>query len=85
MDILMWIIFGAITGTIANFIDPHPSRGGILGSLVLGIVGGIVGGFLGSVIFGVGVTGFNVTSFILAVAGSLIVLFGARSLRGSTV
>jgi uncharacterized membrane protein YeaQ/YmgE (transglycosylase-associated protein family) len=51
----------------------------------LGIVGALLGGFLADMIFGVGVTGFNISSFLVAIAGSLIVLFGARALRGSTV
>ena len=86
MDILAWIVFGLIAGSIANFLDPHTSSGGILGSIVLGIVGALVGGWLGNAIFGVGVSGFNFTSFLVAVAGSLIVLAVGRMLsRGTTV
>lgn len=80
MTIIYWILFGLIAGSIANFIEPRPSKGGILGSIALGIVGAVVGGFIGSALFGVSVTGFNLTSFILAVAGSLIVLFFARAM-----
>jgi uncharacterized membrane protein YeaQ/YmgE (transglycosylase-associated protein family) len=72
--ILAWIIFGFIAGAMAHFIAPS-SSGGIMALIVLGIVGALVGGFLGQVFFGVGVTGFNVTSFVLAVIGSLVVLF----------
>ncbi len=86
MDLLAWILFGLITGVITNLIDPRPSSGGILGAIVLGIVGAIVGGYLGSLLFGVGVTGFNISSFLVAVAGALIVLFASRMLtRNSTV
>ena len=74
MSILYWIIFGLIAGSIANFLAPN-SHGGILGSIVLGIIGAIVGGYLGQRFFGVDVTGFNLMSFIVAVAGALIVLF----------
>jgi len=77
MAILYWIVFGLIAGAIANFIAPS-SRGGIVGSIVLGIIGAVVGGFLGQVFFGVGVTGFNVTSFIVAVVGALLVLLVVR-------
>jgi len=73
MSVIYWIIFGLIAGGIANFISPS-SKGGIIGSIVLGIVGAVVGGYLGQMIFGVGVTGFNVMSFVVAVAGSLLVL-----------
>lgn len=79
MTIIYWIVFGLIAGSIANFIAPS-SRGGIAGSIVLGIIGAAVGGYLGQRFFGVGVTGFNVMSFAVAVAGSLFVLFIGRLL-----
>jgi uncharacterized membrane protein YeaQ/YmgE (transglycosylase-associated protein family) len=85
MDIIMWIVFGLIAGSIANFLDPHQNSGGILGSMVLGIVGALVGGWIGNAIFGLNVTGFNFTSFLVAVAGSLLVLAVGRMLARSTV
>jgi uncharacterized membrane protein YeaQ/YmgE (transglycosylase-associated protein family) len=78
MSWLAYIVFGLIAGSIANMIDPRPSRGGILGSIVLGIAGAIVGGWLGEMLFGAGVSGFNFTSFLVAVAGALLLLFIGR-------
>lgn len=78
MSLLVWIVFGLIAGAIANMIDPAPARGGILGSIVLGIVGAIVGGWIGSALFGVGVSGFNLSSFIVAIGGALLLLFVGR-------
>jgi len=77
MSIIYWIIFGLIAGSIANFIAPS-SRGGIVGSIILGIIGAVVGGYLGERFFSVGVTGFNLMSFVVAVAGSLLVIFISR-------
>ena len=77
MSILYWIIFGLIVGTIANLISPGTS-GGLIKSTLLGIVGAIVGGYLGQRFFDVGVTGFNVQSFMVAVAGSLVVILISR-------
>lgn len=77
MTIIYWILFGLIAGAIANFIAPS-SKGGIVGSIVLGIIGAVVGGFLGQKFFGIGVTGFNLTSFVVAVAGSLLVIVVGR-------
>ncbi|MEX0896372.1 MAG: GlsB/YeaQ/YmgE family stress response membrane protein [Patescibacteria group bacterium] len=79
MSILYWILFGLITGSVANFISPS-AQGGILGSIVLGIIGAVVGGYLGERLFDVGVTGFNVMSFVVAVSGALLVLFLSRLL-----
>lgn len=81
MDVLSWVVFGLIVGAIANWINPAPSQGGWVGAMVLGIVGALIGGWLGNLIFGVTVTGFNLSSFIVAVVGSIIVLWVARAFR----
>ena len=79
MTVIYWIIFGLIVGSIANYLAPS-SKGGIAGSIVLGIIGAVVGGYLGERFFGVGVSGFNIMSFVVAVAGALLVLFVGRLL-----
>lgn len=76
-NFIYWIVFGLITGSIAEFIAPS-TRGGAMGSIILGIIGASVGGYLGNRFFGVDVTGFNVESFVVAVAGSLLVIFIGR-------
>ncbi|MBI2600424.1 GlsB/YeaQ/YmgE family stress response membrane protein [Candidatus Daviesbacteria bacterium] len=82
MSVLAWILLGIIAGSVANLIDPRPSRGGILGSMVLGVLGALIGGYLGSLIFGVGISGFNLSSIIVASLGALLLLFIGRALRG---
>ncbi len=77
MNILFWIVFGLIAGTIANLISPS-FKGGMIGSIILGILGAVVGGFIGERLFGVGVTGFNVMSFLVAIGGALVVIFIAK-------
>lgn len=74
----MWIVFGLVIGVIANIIDPYPSRGGLLGSIILGILGAVLGGVLGNLVFGISISGFNFPSFAVAVLGSLILLFISR-------
>lgn len=81
MNILSWIVFGLIVGVIANVIDPAKERGGMVGAIVLGVLGALLGGFLGDLIFGVSVPGFNLSSFIVAVIGALVLLFAGRALR----
>lgn len=81
MNLILWMVFGIVTGLIANFVDPRPAQGGIVGSLFLGIVGALVGGFLASTFFGISISGFNLESFAVAVVGSLLVLYLARILR----
>ncbi len=78
MSFLLWIVFGLIVGSIANFVDPRQSQGGLLGSIILGIVGSVVGGYLGGLLLGTPVTGFNFSSLIVAIVGSLLVLYIGR-------
>jgi len=80
MTILSWMLFGLVVGVVANAIDPYPSRGGLLGSIVLGIVGALLGGFVSDLLFGVGITGFNFTSLVISIAGALLLLFIDRAL-----
>ncbi len=81
MTFLLWIVFGLIVGVVANAVDPRPQEGGMLGAIVLGILGAVVGGFLSNLIFGVGVTGFNLSSFIVAILGAVLLLGVGRAMR----
>lgn len=80
MSFFSWIVFGLIVGFVAHLADSRDVPGGILSSLILGIVGAVVGGFLGNLIFGIGISGFNISSFLVAVAGALLVVTVQRSL-----
>jgi len=76
MGILSWIIFGLIAGAIAKAIMPGTQGGSWLVTIILGILGAFVGGVIGTYILGWGdITGFNFRSFILAIGGSLILLW----------
>ena len=81
MNILSWIIFGLIVGTVANAIDPTPNKSGILNSILLGVVGALIGGLIANLIFGINVTGFNIVTFLVAIAGSLLLLFFGKAVR----
>lgn len=75
MGFIGWIVLGLIAGAIAKAIKPGEQGGGWLATLLLGVIGAIVGGWLGSAIFGVGVGEFwSLSTWLLAIAGSLIVL-----------
>lgn len=81
MNIVAWVLFGLLVGLIANALDPEPAKGGLVGAVVLGVVGALVGGFLSTLLFGVGITGFDFTSFAVAILGALILLYLGRALR----
>lgn len=80
MNVIAWLVLGLIVGLLANLLDPRPAKGGVLGAIALGIAGALVGGYLGNVIFGAGVTGFNIPSFIVAIIGAMLILYVGRAL-----
>jgi uncharacterized membrane protein YeaQ/YmgE (transglycosylase-associated protein family) len=74
MSIISWILLGLIAGFIGSKIVNKRGEGVLL-DIALGIVGAIVGGFLFSLFGATGITGFNVWSLIVAVIGSIVVLW----------
>jgi uncharacterized membrane protein YeaQ/YmgE (transglycosylase-associated protein family) len=56
---------------------------GLIGNILLGIVGAFVGGWLSTSIFNLpyAVTGFDLTSVIVATVGAVLVLFIVNKLR----
>ena len=74
MTILAWIVLGLIAGFLANMIV-NKGGGGLVSSLVLGIIGAVVGGWLSTQLGGPAVTGFNLTSVVVATVGAIVVLF----------
>lgn len=75
MGFLAFLLLGLIAGAIAKAVMPGQQGGGWLVTLLLGVVGALLGGWLGGLIFNVGYDGFfSLTSWLLAIAGSLLVL-----------
>jgi uncharacterized membrane protein YeaQ/YmgE (transglycosylase-associated protein family) len=73
MGIVSWIILGLIAGFIGSKIVNRAGQGFRL-DIVLGIIGALVGGFLFDLFGASGITGLNIYSMIVAVAGSVVVL-----------
>jgi len=82
MGIISWLILGLMAGFIGSKIVNKTGQGLWL-DIALGIVGAVVGGFLFSGVFGVeGITGLNVWSLIVAIIGSVVVLWGYHAVAG---
>ena len=82
MGILSWLALGLVVGVLATWIMPGPDSSGIVMTIVLGVAGAFVGGFLGTRLGLGNVSGFNLGSLAIAVAGALLLLFLNRKLRG---
>ena len=75
MGILAWIVLGLIAGAIAKAIMPGNDPGGFIVTTIIGIVGAFLGGFLGNMLTGTGLNGFSLWSILLAIVGSLLLLW----------
>lgn len=79
LNIILWIVFGALAGFIADLFDKSvilswPER------IIVGIVGAFVGGFIVTLLTTgtLDITGsndFNIISILVAVLGALLALF----------
>ena len=82
MNILLWILLGAIAGWVASLIVK--SNQGILLDIVVGIVGAFVGGFIFQTFGASGVTGFNLYSILVAIVGAVVLLFIVKAVTSRT-
>lgn len=74
MNIILWIIFGALAGWIASIIMGRNAQMGALANIIVGIIGAFIGGFLFTTFGGPNVTGFNLMSLVVAVVGAMVLL-----------
>lgn len=81
MSILAWIVLGLLAGFIGSKIVNKSGQGLIL-DILLGIVGAVVGGALFNEFGQPGVSGVNLYSLLVAVVGSVVVLFIYHALVG---
>ena len=81
MGIISWLILGLVAGFIGSKIV-NKSGEGLWLDIALGIIGAIVGGVLFSAVGMQGITGLNIWSMIVAIIGSVVVLFGYHALAG---
>lgn len=81
LSILGWIAIGGLAGWLASRITGTYRRQGCLLDIVVGIIGAFIGGLVVNLLGGVGVTGFNVYSFLVAAFGAVIVLLIYKVIR----
>ena len=79
MSIISWIMLGLIAGFIGSKIVNRQGQGLML-DIALGVVGAIVGGVLFSLLGATGITGLNIYSMIVAIIGSVAVLWAYYAL-----
>jgi uncharacterized membrane protein YeaQ/YmgE (transglycosylase-associated protein family) len=85
MNIISWIVLGAIAGYLAGFLVRGDEGLGIIGHIALGIVGALVAGWVASLIFNVNpIDGaFDLSSIIVATIGAVVVVLAVGALTGA--
>ena len=84
MSVLAWMALGLIAGLVASSMLSRSGQGLLL-DIVLGIVGAVVGGALFTAIGATGVTGFNLYSILVAIAGAIVVLWAYHAFSGRSL
>ena len=81
MGIIGWIVFGLLAGLVARALTPGRHSIGCFGTLAVGVVGALLGGFLGEAVFDTDIDfGWDLKPFLVAVAGSIVLLLGLNAL-----
>ncbi len=83
MGIIGWVVLGAIAGWVASIIMKKNSQMGAFSNIIVGIIGAMIGGFLFHIIGGIGITGFNAWSILVAIIGSVVLLWIINALSKS--
>jgi uncharacterized membrane protein YeaQ/YmgE (transglycosylase-associated protein family) len=86
MGIIAWIVLGLGSGLLANVLIPGGRSQGLIVTCVIGIVGALAGGWLASKLFHIhSLQGFfNVSTWITAVVGAVILLLAYHMISGQT-
>ncbi len=82
LDIVLWILFGALAGWIASKIMKTDASMGAVANIVVGIIGAFIGGFLVRLFTGSQPTGISITGLIVAVVGAVILLAIVKAVTG---
>jgi len=81
INIIAWILFGALVGWVASMIVGSDDQQGGLMNVVVGIAGAVIGGFVSRNIAGKDISGFNGTSFLIALLGAVALLLLLRLVK----
>jgi uncharacterized membrane protein YeaQ/YmgE (transglycosylase-associated protein family) len=80
---LSFVLFGLVAGLVARLVTPGRQAIGCLATVAVGMVGALLGGMIGDVALGHEVhASWHLGSFLLAVAGSVILLLALQAIAG---
>jgi len=76
MGWIVAIIVGGVAGWLASMVMARDASMGIFWNIIVGIIGAILGNVLAGAVFHVqaGIDTFNLTGFIIAIIGAIVLL-----------
>ncbi|MGE5312417.1 MAG: GlsB/YeaQ/YmgE family stress response membrane protein [Acidobacteriota bacterium] len=86
MDIIIWIVVGALAGWIASMIMKTDASMGALANIIVGILGAFIGGWVVN-LFGTPPPAgqLSIPSILTAILGAVILLAILKAVRGNKV
>jgi len=84
MNIILWLIAGAVIGWLASRIMGTSSQQGLLLDIVVGVIGAVLAGWFLSPLFGVGTINqndFSLPALLVSLLGAVILLAIVRLFR----
>lgn len=78
-NILSWIIFGSVIGSLGYMFEPEHLRG--KEPILFGIAGAIITGMITNIALNIPIAQFSLISFMVALCGSLFLVITSRALR----
>lgn len=82
MGFLAFLVLGGVAGWIASIVMKTDASQGLIGNVVIGVIGAYLGGFLFSLIGGAGFGEFSLYSLLVAVVGSVVLIWILKMIRG---
>jgi len=75
LNTILWMVFGALVGWVANIMMKRNSQMGAIANIFVGVTGAAFGGLLIK-LFGTGdLSGFNFYYLLLAILSAAVLLF----------
>lgn len=82
MNLILWILLGAVAGWIASKIMNTDAQMGAVANIVVGIIGAFLGGYLVQLLTGANVDELSLMGLLTAVLGAVILLAIVKAVTG---